>query len=126
MKYKMLHTCIRVMDLEKSFKFYTEALGLKETRRKDYPEDEFTLVYLSDESGKYELELTYNYNPEKPYVIGDGFSHIAVSVEDLEASRERHLEMGYEVTELMGLPGSPPRFYFVTDPDGYEIEVLRG
>ncbi len=125
MKYKMLHTCIRVMDLEKSLKFYKEALGLVETRRKDYPEDEFTLVFLSDERGNYELELTYNYNPEKPYVIGDGFSHIAISAEDLEASRERHMEMGYEVTELMGLPGSPPRFYFVTDPDGYEIEIIR-
>lgn len=125
MKYKLLHTCIRVMDLEKSLKFYEEALGLKETKRKDFPDDEFTLVFLSDESGEYEIELTYNYNPEKPYEIGNGFSHIAVSVEDLEASRERHLKMGYEVTELGGLPGEAPRYYFVTDPDGYEIEVLR-
>jgi len=113
------------MDLEKSLRFYKEALGLKETRRSDFPEHEFTLVYLSDESGQYELELTYNYNPENPYVIGDGFSHIALSVEDLEGSREKHIEMGYEVTELMGLPGSPPRYYFVTDPDGYEVEILR-
>ena len=125
MKYKMLHTCLRVMDLEKSLKFYTEALGLKETKRKDFPENEFTLVFLSDETGSYEIELTYNYNPEKPYVIGNGFSHIAVSVADLEGSRERHQEMGYKVTELMGLQGTPPRFYFVTDPDGYEIEVIR-
>jgi len=125
MQYKMLHACIRVMDLEKSLKFYQEALGLKETRRKDFPEHEFTLVYLSDEDGHYELELTYNYNPEKPYVIGNGFSHFAVSSDDLEASRERHIEMGYQVTKLMGLPGSPPRYYFVTDPDGYDIEVIR-
>lgn len=125
MEYKLLHTCIRVMDLEKSLKFYEEALGLKETRRKDYPEDEFTLVYLSDEDGKYEVELTYNYNPEKPYEIGNGFSHIAVSVDDLEASREKHKEMGYRVTELMGLPGEPPKYYFVTDPDGYDVEVIR-
>ena len=125
MEYKMLHTCIRVMDLEKSLKFYKEALNLKETRRKDFPEDEFTLVYLSDESGIYELELTYNYNPEKPYVIGNGFSHIAVSVADLEASRDKHKEMGYEVTELIGLRGEKPRFYFVTDPDGYEVEIIR-
>ncbi|MDR7869747.1 MAG: VOC family protein [Tissierellaceae bacterium] len=125
MNFKFLHTCIRVMDLEKSLKFYKEALGLKETRRKDFPEDEFTLVYLSDEDGKYELELTYNYNPEKPYEIGDGFSHIAVSVDDLEASREKHKEMGYEVTELMGLPNELPRYYFVTDPDGYDVEIIR-
>lgn len=125
MKYKFLHTCIRVMDLEKSLKFYEEALGFKEKRRKDFPEHGFTLVFLTDEIGQYELELTYNYNPEKPYEIGNGFSHIAVSVEDLEASRERHKEMGYKVTELMGLPGSPPRYYFVTDPDGYDVEVIR-
>lgn len=126
MKYKILHTCIRVMDLDKSLKFYTEALGLKETRRKDFPDAEFTLVFLSDETGAIEIELTYNYNPEKPYVIGNGFSHIAVSVDNLEASRERHIEMGYQVTKFMGLPGSPPRYYFVTDPDGYDIEVIRG
>lgn len=125
MNYKMLHTCIRVMDLEKSLKFYKEALGLVETRRSDFPEDEFTLVFLADETGNYEVELTYNYNPEKPYTIGDGFSHMAFSVEDLEGSRERHKEMGYEVTELMGLPGEKPRYYFVTDPDGYDVEIIR-
>lgn len=125
MKYKLLHTCIRVMDLEKSLKFYKEALGFRETKRMDFPEDEFTLVYLTDETGNYEIELTYNYNPEKPYEIGNGFSHIAVEVEDLEASRERHKEMGYEVTEIMGLPGRPLRFYFITDPDGYQVEVIR-
>lgn len=125
MEYKFLHTCIRVMDLEKSENFYKKALGFVETRRKDYPEDEFTLVYLSDADKKFELELTYNYNPEKPYVIGDGYSHLAVSATDLEASRNKHIEMGYEVTELMGLPGSPPKYYFITDPDGYEIEVIR-
>ena len=76
MAVKMLHTCIRVMDLEKSLKFYKEALGLIETRRKDFPEHKFTLVYLSNELGGYEVELTYNYNPEKPYELGNGFSHI--------------------------------------------------
>ena len=66
MSVKMLHTCIRVMDLEKSLEFYKNALGLMETKRKDFPEHKFTLVYLSDKDGGYELELTYNYNPEKP------------------------------------------------------------
>jgi lactoylglutathione lyase len=113
------------MDLEKSMKFYTEALGLKEVRRKDFPEHEFTLVFLQDEDGHFELELTYNYNPEKPYVIGNGFSHLAMQAEDLETSHAFHKELGYKVTDLMGLPGSPPAYYFVTDPDGYDIEIIR-
>lgn len=125
MKYKMLHTCLRVMDLELSVEFYTKALGFKETSRRDFPEYEFTLVFLADEDGFYELELTYNYHPEKPYVIGNGFSHLAVSVEGLEKSRNSHIEMGYKVSDLMGLPGSDPKYYFVTDPDGYEVEVIR-
>ncbi|SRR5690554_1030331 len=125
MEYKFLHSCIRVMDLDKSLAFYKDALGFQETRRKDYPEDEFTLVFLSDSNRNFELELTYNYDREVPYEIGNGYSHIAVSVDDLESSRERHINMGYEATELMGLPGSPPRYYFITDPDGYEIEIIR-
>ena len=125
MAVKMLHTCIRVMDLEKSLKFYREALGLVETRRKDFPEHKFTLVYLSNEIGGYEIELTYNYNPEKPYELGNGFSHIAVGVDDLEGERETHKTLGYEVTPLKGLPGQKPGYYFVTDPDGYKVEVIR-
>ena len=121
---RMLHTCIRVMNLEKSLEFYKNALGLVETRRKDFPEHKFTLVYLSDAPGGYEIELTYNYDPEKPYDLGNGFSHIAVPPDDIIALREKHIEMGYEVTDLKGLPGEPPRYYFVTDPDGYKVEVI--
>ena len=121
---KMLHTCIRVMNLEKSLEFYKNALGLVETRRKDFPEHKFTLVYLSDAPGGYEIELTYNYDPEKPYDLGNGFSHVAVGADDIVSFREKHMEMGYEVTDLKGLPGEPPRYYFVTDPDGYKVEVI--
>jgi len=125
MSVRMLHTCIRVKDLDASLKFYKEALGLFETRRKDFPEHKFTLVYLSNEEGGYEIELTYNYDVEKPYDLGNGFSHIAVGTEDLEGMREKHIALGYEVTPLKGLPGSAPTYYFVTDPDGYKIEVIR-
>ena len=121
---KMLHTCIRVMNLEKSLEFYKNALGLVETRRKDFPEHKFTLVYLSDAPGGYEIELTYNYDPEKPYDLGNGFSHVAVGADDIVSLRDKHMEMGYEVTDLKGLPGEPPRYYFVTDPDGYKVEVI--
>lgn len=125
MEYKILHTCIRVLDLEKSVGFYEKALGFTEIRRKDHPEHEFTLVFLSDANKTHELELTYNYGRKEPYTKGDGYSHLAVSVDDLEASRERHIEMGYAVTDFYGEPGQPPRYYFITDPDGYHIEILR-
>lgn len=125
MGYKMLHTCLRVMDLDKSLEFYQGALGLTEQRRIDYPEHGFTLVYLSDQPGGYELELTYNYNPDKPYEIGNGYSHMAVETKDLQTSHEKHQNMGYQVTKLMGLPGSEPTYYFVTDPDGYRVEVIK-
>ena len=125
MSVEMLHTCIRVKDLDKSLNFYKEALGFVETRRKKFPENKFALVYLSNKIGGYELELTYNYDTEKPYDLGNGFSHTAVGVENLEEMREKHISLGYEVTDLKGLPGEKPKYYFVTDPDGYKIEVIR-
>lgn len=125
MSVKMLHTCIRVKDLEKSLKFYEEALGLIVTNKKDFPEYKFSLVYLSNEMGGYEIELTYNYDVETPYELGNGFSHTAIGVENLEEMREKHISLGYEVTDLKGLPGEAPKYYFVTDPDGYKVEVIR-
>ena len=125
MSIKMLHTCVRVKDLDASMKFYRDGLGLVETSRKDFPEFKFTLVYLSTHVGGYEIELTYNYDTEKPYEMGTGFSHTAIGVDDLEGERERHISLGYEVTDLKGLPGEAPRYYFVTDPDGYKVEVIR-
>lgn len=125
MNFKMLHTCLRVMDLEKSLDFYQNALGLQEVSRRDFPEWKFTLVYLADEDKNYELELTYNYNPEKPYEMGTGFSHIALSSDDLEKSWEEHKKMGYDVTDLKGLPGDKPFYYFIKDPDGYAVEIIR-
>lgn len=125
MSIKMLHTCIRVKDLEKSLKFYEEALGLVETRRKEYPEHKFSLVYLSNVQGGYEIELTYNYDVEVPYELGNGFSHTAIGTENIEEMREKHIALGYEVTDLKGLPGEKPHYYFVTDPDGYKVEVIR-
>ena len=124
-KYRMAHTMIRVMDLEKSLAFYQDALGFKEVRRKDKPEGKFTLVYLGDGQTDFTLELTYNYDPEKPYVIGDGYGHLAVEVEDLEASHEEHKAKGYDVTDLSGLDNGIKSYYFIKDPDGYKIEIIR-
>ena len=122
---KFLHTCVRVKDLEASLKFYKEALGFKEDHRNDFPEYKFTLVYLQlEDDPDYELELTYNYDHEA-YDLGDGYGHIAVGVDDLEATHQAHKEAGYTVTDLSGLPGKPKMYYFITDPDGYKIEVIR-
>lgn len=121
---RMLHTCLRVENLEKSIAFYEEAFGFKETRRKDYPEHQFTIVYLSLPGDPYELELTYNYD-HGPYVVGDGFAHIALSVPVLEEAHAKHLAAGYQVTDMKGLPGNAPNYYFVLDPDGYKVEVIR-
>lgn len=121
----MLHTCLRVKDLEESLKFYKDALGFEEVSRKDFPEHKFTIVYLSDESKFHELELTYNYDTKEPYNIGNGFSHIAVGVKDLKKSHTEHSERGYEVTDMKALPNNSVEFYFVTDPDGYKVEVIQ-
>ncbi|MEG0379389.1 MAG: VOC family protein [Eubacterium sp.] len=124
-KYRMAHEMIRVMDLDKSLKFYEDALGFKEVRRKDKPEGKFTLVYLGDGQTDFTLELTYNYDPEKPYELGNGYGHLALSVKDLEACHAEHTEKGYTVTNLSGLDKGVKSYYFITDPDGYKIEIIR-
>lgn len=125
MTYTMIHSCIRVMDLEKSERFYQEALGFTVARRKDYPEHKFSLSYLRSPGSDFELELTWNQGQAEPYVLGNGYSHLAVSAVDLEASHKRHMEMGLEPKPLKGLPGQGARFYFLADPDGYLVEVVK-
>ena len=124
MSSKMLHTCLRVENLEKSIAFYQDAFGFEEKRRKDFPDYKFTIVYLALPGDDYELELTYNYD-HGPYIVGDGFSHLALSSDDLEGDNAKHKALGYPTTDIKGLPGSPGRYYFVTDPDGYRVEVIR-
>ncbi|GAA3017158.1 lactoylglutathione lyase [Tetragenococcus solitarius] len=121
---KMAHTCVRVKDLEASIEFYENAFGFVENSRKDFPESEFTLVYLSLPGDDYELELTYNYD-HGTYELGDGYGHIAISTDDLEALHDKHATDGFDVTDLKGLPGTPPSYYFIKDPDGYKIEVIK-
>ena len=125
MKYPMIHICYRVMDLEASEKFYREAFGFEVGRKKDFPEGRFTLSYLVCPGLPFELELTYNYDPPEPYTIGDGYSHLAVGVTDLEASHQRHTELGLNPTPIKGLVAGQGMFYFVTDPDGFRVEVVR-
>src|SRR5690554_2941776 len=113
---KSLHTCIRVKDLEKSVEFYKDAFGYVETRRADFPESKFTLVFLALPGESYELELTYNYDREEPYDLGNGYGHIALGVEDLEEKYKELSDKGYEVTELKGLNPGKPNYFFAIDP----------
>lgn len=121
---KMAHTCVRVKDLDASLEFYKTAFNFVESRRRDFPENKFTLVYLTLPGDDYELELTYNYDSDA-YDLGNGYGHIAISTDDLEGLHKQHEEAGLNITPLKNLPGVPPSYYFVIDPDGYKIEVIR-
>lgn len=123
---KFLHTMIRVKDLDKSFKFYTEELNFVESRRKEFPEKKFDLVYLKlPASPDFELELTFNYDQEEPYDLGTGYGHIAISHPDIISLREDLMDKGYEVTEIRGLRPDSNKYFFVEDPDGYRIEIIQ-
>ncbi|MDU2557583.1 MAG: VOC family protein [Anaerococcus prevotii] len=123
---KFLHTMIRVKNLDKSYKFYTEELGFVESRRKEFPDKKFDLVYLKlPASPDYELELTYNYDQEEAYDLGNGYGHIAISNPDIKSFRKELSDKGYEVTELRGLSDNSDKYFFVEDPDGYKIEIIQ-
>lgn len=123
---KIIHTMVRVLDLDKSLKFYKQALDLDIAERLDF--DGFTLVYLRNEENDMELELTWNHDSEAPYTHGTGYGHIAVAVDDLEATREKLLGLGYapaEIKEFFREGHLLAKFFFIQDPDGYKIEFLQ-
>jgi lactoylglutathione lyase len=124
--YQFVHACVRVLDLERSIKFYQDALNMQISRRRDFPEYQFSLVYMKLAGNDFELELTYNYDRKEPYTIGDGYSHLAVVVDNLEASHNRHKEAGYTVGDIKQLSGEASGgYYFLTDPDGYRTEIIQ-
>jgi len=123
--YQMIHSCIRVLDLKASEKFYQQAFGFEISRKKDFPEGGFTLSYLQAPGAAFEIELTYNYAQQTPYELGNGYSHLAVGVADLEASHARHRELGLNPGDIKGLSKGVGNFYFLEDPDGYKVEVVR-
>lgn len=117
MTFTFLHNNFNVLDLEKSLKFYEEALGLKEVRRIEKPA--FTIVYLGDGSSRHQLELTWLKDRKEPYNLGENEFHLAFEADDFVAAHEKHRKMGcivYENPE-MGI-------YFIADPDNYWLEVL--
>ncbi|MEW5889340.1 MAG: lactoylglutathione lyase [Pseudomonadota bacterium] len=124
---RILHTMLRVGDLERSLKFYTEVLGMRLLRRKDYPDGKFTLAFVGfqDESEGAVLELTYNWGVDR-YDLGTGYGHVAVEVDDAYAACEEIKRRGGVVTREAGpMRHGTTVIAFVQDPDGYKIELIQ-
>lgn len=123
---KLAHTMIRVMDEERSVAFYEAAFGFTIKDKLDF--ESFTLIYLVSEGSEFELELTINKGQSTPYEHGNGYGHIAVVVDDLEASRDKVSTAGgapREIVDFQPDGNRVARFFFVADPDGYQIEVIE-
>ncbi|MFP4251063.1 MAG: lactoylglutathione lyase [Guyparkeria sp.] len=123
---RILHTMIRVSDLEKSLAFYTDVLGMTLLRQQDYPAGEFTLAFVGygDESETAVLELTYNWGDHK-YDLGDGYGHIAIEVDDVYEAAEKIREKGGKILREPGpMNAGSTIIAFVADPDGYAIELI--
>lgn len=123
---KAIHAMIRVLDEARSVAFYEAAFGLTVADRLDF--DSFTLIYLSNPEAGFELELTVNKGRVEPYDLGDGYGHFAVSVADVEAEHARFVAQGLSPRKLVDFRNgdvSVAQFFFVADPDGYQIEVLQ-
>lgn len=117
MNFRFAHNNLNVLDLDKSLTFYREALGLVEVRRKE--NEDFTLVFLGDQTTPHQLELTYLKDRTEPYNLGENEFHLAFSVKEFDQAYQKHKEMGciiYENTS-MGI-------YFIADPDGYWLEII--
>ena len=124
MQQTLVEICLRVRNLEATLDFYTNLFDFEVASHRKFPENKFDLVYLNSPGSTVQIELTYNYDAE-PYNVGDGFSHLGVTVSDLEKMHEICKGSAYETGELKGLSGGTPTYFFVTDPDGYRIEVKR-
>lgn len=123
---KAIHSMIRVLDEARSVAFYDSAFGLKVAERLDF--ETFTLVYLSNADSSFELELTVNKGRAEPYNLGDGYGHLAFSVADVNAEHARMTAAGLSPRKLVDFAPAGSviaRFFFIADPDGYQIEVLQ-
>ena len=123
---RILHTMLRVGDLQRSITFYTELLGMKLLRQKDYPDGRFTLAFLGygDESANTVLELTHNWGVES-YEIGTAFGHIALEVDDVYQATDAIKKRGGRVIREAGpMNAGTTIISFIEDPDGYQIELI--
>jgi lactoylglutathione lyase len=124
---RLLHTMLRVGDLERSLKFYCDVLGMKLLRKKDYPGGEFTLAFVGygDESDHTVLELTYNWGVDS-YDLGDAYGHIALGVDDIYKTCDSIKAMGGKVVREPGpMKHGSTVIAFVQDPDGYKVELIQ-
>lgn len=124
---RLLHTMLRVGNLEESLKFYSEVLGMKLLRQKDYPDGKFTLAFLGygDESDHTVIELTYNWGVEQ-YDLGNAYGHIAIGVDDIYGTCEEIKARGGKVVREPGpMKHGSTVIAFVQDPDGYKIELIQ-
>lgn len=127
-EYRLLHTMLRVFDLEKSIDFYTRLLGMKLLRRNDYEGGRFTLAFVGygDESDTAVLELTHNWDQAEPYTIGSGYGHIAIGVPDIYATCEQLAKEGVTIPRPPGpMKHGATVIAFIEDPDGYKVELIE-
>lgn len=119
MNFSFAHFNFNVLDLERSLKFYKEALGLEPVRTKEAADGSFALVYLGDKETGFQLELTYLRDRKEPYNLGELEYHLALETEDMEAAHALHKKLGVICYENPGMG-----IYFISDPDGYWIEIV--
>ena len=123
---KAIHSMIRVLDEARSVAFYGAAFGLRVADRLDF--DSFTLIYMSNPEATFELELTVNKGQVEPYDLGNGYGHLAFSVDEVNAEHARLTDAGLAPRKLVDFAPAGTviaRFFFIADPDGYQIEVLQ-
>ena len=125
---RLLHTMLRVKDLDRSVAFYTKLLGMKELRRREVPDGKYTLCFVGygDENDQAVIELTYNWDQATPYDLGSGFGHLAVGLPDVYKACDEMKKAGAKITREAG----PVKFgttviAFVEDPDGYKVELVQ-
>jgi lactoylglutathione lyase len=127
-KFRFLHTMIRVRDLDASLRFYTDQLGMKLLRKRDYPTGKFTLAFVGygDESSNTVIELTHNWGQAEPYDLGSAFGHLAVGVPDVYKTCEPLAATGVKIPRPAGpMAHGGSVIAFIEDPDGYRIELIE-
>lgn len=124
MAYKLVHTCLRVLDLDATLDFYCEKLGMEVRRKKELPGADATLAFIGWPGDPFDIELTYNHGRTEPYTVGDGYSHMAFHVPDLDEFYADYKDKVNFSTSPKTI-GSGSKIAFISDPDGYRLEVIE-